>query len=64
MYVKFNDNGRREAMQSDVRAQQHNWVLIKKHRVLFGLHKNKQQPSVTRTQFPLTMSWVCAVHKI
>ena len=58
VYVKFNDNdARKEAMGSDVIAQQHNWVPIKKHQALFGLRKNKQQPSVKRTQFPLTMSW-------
>ena len=64
MYVKFNGNGRREAMQSDVRTQQHNWVLIKKQQVLFGLRKNKQQPFGKRAQFPLTFSLVCAVHKV
>ena len=58
VYVKFNDNdARKEAMGSDVIAQQHNWVPIKKHQALFGLRKNKQQPSVKRTQFPLTISW-------
>ena len=53
--MKFNDNNAgREAMQSDVTARQHNWVPIKKHQALFGLRKNKQQPSVKRTLFPLT----------
>ena len=37
-------------------ARQHNWVPIKKHQALSGLRKNKQQPSVKRTQFPLTLS--------
>ena len=42
VYVKFNDNNAgREAMQSDVTAQQHNCVTIKKHQALFGLPKNK-----------------------
>ena len=31
---------------------------------MFGLRKNRQQPSVKRTQFPLTLSWVCTVHKV
>ena len=58
VYVKFNDiSAGREAMQSDLTAQQQNWVPIKKHQALFGLRKNKQQPSVKRTQFPLTLSW-------
>ena len=64
VYVKFNDNNAgREAMQSDVTAQQHNWVPIKKHQALLGLRKNKQQPSVKTTQFTLTLSWACTVHK-
>ena len=47
MYVKFNEkNAGREAIQSDVTARQHNWVPMKKHQAFFGLHKNKQQPSV------------------
>ena len=65
VYVKFNDNdARKEAMGSDVIAQQHNWVPIKKHQALFGLRKNKQQPSVKRTQFSLTLSWACTAHKV
>ena len=65
VHVKFNDNNAgREAMQSDVTAQQHNWVPIKKHQALFGLRKNKQQPSVKRTQFSLTLSWACTAHKV
>ena len=32
VYVKFNDNNAgREPMYSDVTAQQHNWVPVKKH---------------------------------
>ena len=57
MYVKFNNNNAgRDAMQSDVITQQHNWVPIKKRQTLFGFRKNKQQSSVKRTQFPLTRS--------
>ena len=47
-----------------MRAQQHNWVPTKKHQALFGLRKNKQQPSVKRTQFSLTLSWTCKVQKV
>ena len=53
--MKFDaNNAGREAMQSDVTARQHNWVSIKKHQALFGLRKNRQQPSLKRTQFSLT----------
>ena len=65
VHVKFNDNNAgREAIQSDVTARQHNWVPIKKYQALLGLHKNKQQPSVKRIQFSLTLSWPCTVHKV
>ena len=65
VYVKFNDhNAQREAMQSDVTDWQHNWVPIKKYQALFGLRKNKQQPSVKRAHFPLTFSWACTVRKV
>ena len=30
----------------------------------FGLCKNKQQPLVKRTQFSLTLSWACKVHRV
>ena len=67
VHVKFNDNNSgTEGMQSDVTVRQHNWVPIKKHQTLFGLRKNKQQPSVKREQFPLalSLSWVCTAHKV
>ena len=52
-HVKFNDNyAGREAMQSDVTAQQHNWLPTRKHQALFRLRKDKQQPSLKRKQFP------------
>ena len=35
-----------------------------KHEVSFGLQKNKSQPCTKRTQFPLALSWACAIHKV
>ena len=65
VYLKFNDNNAgRETMQLDATARQHNWVPVKKHQALFGLCKNKKQPSVKSTQFPLTLSWAYTVLKV
>ena len=47
------------ARQLDVTAWQHHRVPIKKREELFGSRKNRKQPSVKRTQFPLTLSWAC-----
>ena len=65
VYVSFDDviSGRL-AMFSDAVALQHNWVPIKKIETSFGIAKNKVQPSIKRTQFPLTLSWACTVHKV
>ena len=35
-----------------------------KHEVAFGLKKNKSQPCIKRTQFPLSLSWACTIHKV
>ena len=65
VYVKFNDaSAGLLAMRSDATAQLQHWVPVKKREALFGLRKNKCQPSVKRTQFPLTLSWACTVHKV
>ena len=63
--LKFNDGSAGlEAMRSDVTARQYHWVPIKKRQALFGLPKNRQQPSVKRTRFSLTLSWGCTVYKV
>ena len=35
-----------------------------KHKVSFGLKKNKSQPCIKMTQFLLALSWACTVHKV
>ena len=52
------------AIKTDFLARQQHWVPIRKHEVLFGLKKNKSQPCIKRTQFPLALSWTCTVHKV
>ena len=65
MYVTFNyTNAGLMAMESDCLVRQQNSIPIKKHKVSFGLKKNKSQPYIKRTQFPITLSWVCTVHKV
>ena len=51
-------------MRSDVTARTYHWVPIDKREALFGFRKNKQQPSVKRTQFSLTLLCACKVHKV
>ena len=46
-------------MRSDVTARQYHWVPIKKRQALFGLPKNRQQPSVKKT-----LSRGCTVYKV
>ena len=55
-YVKFDDKN------SGLITMQ--WVPIMKHEVSFGYKKNKSQPCIKRTEFPLTLSWACTVHKV
>ena len=65
VYVRFNDDrAGLEAMRSDVTARKYHWVPINKREALFGFRKNKQQPSVKRNQFSLTLSCACTVHKV
>ena len=65
IYVKFNDqNAGQQAIQSDIFARQRNWVPIQKYETTFLIKKNKLQPSIKRTQFPLVLSWSFTVHKV
>ena len=57
VYVKFNDaNAGLMTMQSDCLAHQQHWVPIRKHEASFSIKKNKSQPCIKRTQFPLALS--------
>ena len=63
IYVKLNDtNSGLMTMQSDCLAHQQHWVPIRKSVV--WSKKNKFQPCIKRTQFPLALSWACTAHKV
>lgn len=65
MCVKFSDDSAGlVSRQSDVTAQKHRRVAIKKREALLGPCKSRQHPSVKRTQFSLKLSQACTVHKI
>ena len=51
-------------MQSDIIARQQHLVPIRKCEVSFLIKKNKPNPSIKRTQFPLVLSCACTVHKV
>ena len=62
IYVKFDDqNAGLATMQSDIIAWQQHLVPILKYEVYFPIKKNKPNPSIKRTQFPLVLSWACTV---
>ena len=65
IYVKlYNQIAGQQAIQSDISARQRNWLPIQKYETTFLIKKNKPQPSIKRTQFPLVLSWSCTVHKV
>lgn len=55
--MKFSDDSAGlVSRQSDVTAQKHRRVAIKKREALLGPCKSRQHPSVKRTQFSLKLS--------
>ena len=65
IYVKFNDqNSGQQAVQCDIFARQRNLVPLQKYEKTFPIKKNKLQPSIKRTQFPLVLSWSCTINKL
>ena len=65
IYVKCDDqNAGLATMQSDIIAWQQHLVPILKYEVYFPIKKNKPNPSIKRTQFPLVLSWACTAHKV
>ena len=55
--MKFSDDSAGlVSRQSDVTAQKHHGVAIKKREALLGPCKSRKQPSVKRTRFSLKLS--------
>ena len=44
-------------MQSDLNERQHHWVPKEKRKMSFGPRKNKSEPCLKQTHFPLTLPW-------
>ena len=58
IYVKFNDkNAGLVTMRGDIIVQQQHWIPIQKYELSNPIKKNKPHPSITKTQFPLVLSW-------
>ena len=66
IYVKFDDlRAGIKASSHDNLGRSNRWVPIERSQATFNLKKkSKSSVVVTRTQFPLTLSYACTVHKV
>ena len=63
IYVSFDDSqaGLR-AMSHDDLSRRHQWVPIERTEASFSIRKKSF--TIKRTQFPLTLSYACTIHKV
>ena len=66
IYVKFDDlRAGIKASSNDNLRRSNRWVPIEQSQAIFTLKKkSKSSVAVTQTQFPLTLSYPCTVHKV
>ena len=66
IYLKLDEKyaGQLRMSGSDIIAKNNKWVLIKIEEISIFLKKYKRKsPAIKRAQFPVVLSWACAVHK-
>ena len=66
VYIKFDDeNAGRNLSMSNRIGRENGWIPVVQTDTLIKVkHRNVNSPTIRRTQFPLTLSWACTVHKV
>ena len=67
IYLELDDKcaGKLRMSGSDITAKNNKWVPIKREETsIFLIKYQTTSPAITRTQFPVVLSWACTVHKV
>ena len=64
MYIKFDeiDTGKK-LIQADNLSRHNTWVPIKGTDTHINIRNSYISASIQQTQFPVTLAWVCTIHK-